>query len=101
WWLESLSERRRQRTGHGIRFERAFWRPPLNARAAHDLEAEQIRRLGLKPLVALSDHDDLEACADLRAVGIAAPYALEWTVPFEETVFHLGIFNLPPEDARG
>ncbi|HUO32958.1 MAG TPA: hypothetical protein VMU80_27340, partial [Bryobacteraceae bacterium] len=61
----------------------------------------QIReKLGLKPIVALSDHDNLEACADLRAIGIAVPYALEWTVPYLGTIFHLGIFNLPPEEAR-
>jgi hypothetical protein len=100
--LDALSERRRRRSGLTISYHRAFWRPPLHAHAAHDLEAAQIReKLGLNPLVALTDHDDLEACADLHALGIRVPYALEWTVPFEATVFHLGIYNLPPEHARG
>lgn len=99
--LDVLSERRQRRSGFPISYHRAFWRPPLHAHAAHDLEAAQIRTLGLNPIVALSDHDDLEACADLHAIGIRVPYALEWTVPFAGTVFHLGIYNLPPEHARG
>jgi hypothetical protein len=97
---EALSRRRQRRSGLSISFRRAFWRPPLHARAAYDLEAAQIHQtLELAPMVALTDHDDLEACADLHAIGIAVPYALEWTVPFEGTVFHLGIYNLPPEHA--
>ena len=100
--LDALSERRQRHCGLAISYHRAFWRPPLHAHAAHDLEAAQIReKLGLNPLVALTDHDDLEACADLHALGIRVPYALEWTVPFGATIFHLGIYNLPPEQARG
>lgn len=100
--LETINARHHRRTGHEISFLRAFWQPPLAAHAAYDLEAAQIRdTLGLNPIVALSDHDNLEACADLHAIGVAVPYSLEWTVPYETTVFHLGIFNLPPERARG
>lgn len=98
--LTEISEARRRRSGLTIAFERAFWRPPLPAQQAHELEAAQIEKLGLCPIVALSDHDDVEACADLHALGMAVPYALEWTVPFDGTIFHLGIFNLPPEQAR-
>lgn len=99
--LDALSARRRRQSGYTISFARAFWRPPLHAHAAHDLEAAQIRQtLEMNPIVALTGHDDLEACADLHAIGIPVPYALEWTVPFEGTIFHLGIYNLPPDDAR-
>ncbi|HVN03468.1 MAG TPA: hypothetical protein VMT86_03560 [Bryobacteraceae bacterium] len=99
--LDEVSERRRRECGLPVSFQRAFWRPPLHAHAAYELEAAQIReKLGLKPIVALSDHDNLEACADLHAIGITVPYALEWTVPYQGTVFHLGIFNLPPEEAH-
>ena len=96
-WLE-----RRHHDGpeESVRYHAAFWRPPLHPHAAYDLEAAQIRSLGLSPLVALTDHDDLEACADLANLGIEAPYSLEWTVPYESTVFHIGVFNLPPSQAR-
>ena len=99
--VQEFSERRRRRSGNGVAFGRAFWRPPLHAQAAWDLEARQIRQtLGLEPLISITDHDDLEACADLRALGIPAPYSLEWTVPYGATIFHLGVHNLPPDRAR-
>jgi hypothetical protein len=100
--LEWIEERHRRQTGKPIPFERAFWRPPLNPHAAYDLEAAQIRSLlGLRPLVSLTDHDSVEACAELHAIGIDVPYSLEWTVPYHGTVFHIGVHNLPPEQARG
>ncbi|MGB7760771.1 MAG: hypothetical protein WBL61_13140 [Bryobacteraceae bacterium] len=99
--ITKLSERRRAHSGHAVAFDRAFWRPPLNALSAHTLEAAQIEdSLGLRPLISITDHDDLEACADLRTLGIPAPFSLEWTVPFGATIFHLGVHNLPPERAR-
>jgi hypothetical protein len=96
-WLE-----RRHHDGpeESVRYHAAFWRPPLHPHAAYDLEAGQIRSLGLSPLVALTDHDDLEACADLCNLGIEVPYSLEWTLPYGGTVFHIGVFNLPPAQAR-
>jgi hypothetical protein len=95
------SDTRRARSGHRIVFDRAFWRPPLNALAAYKLEAAQIgSSLGLRPLVSITDHDDLEAPADLRTLGIPAPFSLEWTVPYGATVFHIGVHNLPAETAR-
>ena len=49
----------RRRTGRGLPYERAFWRPPLNPRDAFELEASQIRKdLGLDALVSLTDHDN-------------------------------------------
>ena len=96
-----LAERRHVvRTGRSVGYERAFWRPPLNPQAAYNLEAGQIReKLGLQPLVSLTDHDEMEACAELRAIGISVPYSTEWTVPYGETVFHIGVHNLPPDTA--
>jgi hypothetical protein len=90
-----------RKTGKQVDYHRAFWRPPLHPRAAYELEADQIRKqLGLRPLVSLTDHDELEACAELRAIDIDVPYSLEWTVPYNGTVFHIGVHNLPPEQAR-
>ncbi|HEV3333649.1 MAG TPA: hypothetical protein VG096_21845 [Bryobacteraceae bacterium] len=90
-----------RRTGKQVAYDRAFWRPPLHPRAAYELEADQIRNLlGLRPLVSITDHDDLEACAELHAIDIDVPYSSEWTVPYKDTVFHIGVHNLPPEQAR-
>jgi hypothetical protein len=100
--LQRIEEWHRREHGKPIPFERAFWRLPLNPQAAHDLEAAQIRNLlGLCPLVSLTDHDSLAACAELHTLGIQVPYSLEWTVPYHGTVFHIGVHNLPPERARG
>jgi len=99
--INKVSDRRRAQSGHAVAFDRAFWRPPLNALSAHTLEAAQIGdSLGLRPLISITDHDDLEASADLRTLGIPAPFSLEWTVPCGATIFHVGVHNLPPERAR-
>jgi hypothetical protein len=98
--LEAIEAPYLRKTGKPIPFERAFWRPPLNPRAAHDLEAAQIQRLGLQPLISISDHDSVEACAELHSIGIHVPYSTEWTIPYHGTVFHVGVHNLPPEHAR-
>ena len=100
--VKRASDRRKARCGRAVDFNRAFWRPPLHAQAAYELEAAQIRTvLGLRPMVSLTDHDELEACAELNALGIAAPISVEWTAPFGAAVFHLGVHNLPAEAARG
>ena len=98
--LDRIDRQHVRRTGRSIGFDRAFWRPPLTPPMAHRLEAAQIvEKLGLRPLVSITDHDDIEACAALRAIGIAVPYSVEWTVPYDATVFHIGVHNLPPEHA--
>lgn len=99
--LQALEMRHRHRKGRPIPFDRAFWRPPLHPNEAHGLECAQIwKLLGLQPLISITDHDNLEACTELRAIGIEAPYSLEWTVPYHGTVFHIGVHNMPPEWAR-
>lgn len=99
--VRRASERRKKRCGRALDFDRAFWRPPLHAQAAYELEAKQIRALRLRPMVSLTDHDDIEACADLNTLGIAAAFSVEWTAPFGAAVFHLGVHNLPAAEARG
>jgi hypothetical protein len=99
--LRMLEERHRRKTGGRVAYDRGFWRPPLHPMAAYELESRQITEtLGLKPLVSITDHDNLDACTDLRALNIAVPFSHEWTVPYESTVFHIGVHNLPPDDAR-
>jgi hypothetical protein len=90
------------RKKHGITldFKRANWRPPLQPRMAYDLEAQQIQKLGLYPLVSITDHDTMEAALLLRTVPSSRhiPMSVEWSAPFGGTVFHLGIHNLPSAD---
>jgi hypothetical protein len=88
--------------GHELDLRNAYWTPPLSAHEAHRLEAGQIERLGLRPLVSLTDHDSIEAAGRLRMLSetAAAPISVEWTVPFGESFFHLGIHNLPPGSAH-
>ncbi|MEI9971182.1 MAG: hypothetical protein WDO73_03500 [Ignavibacteriota bacterium] len=60
---------------------RIFWRPPVSPFMAHELETRQICvDLGLKPLISITDHDNIDACTDLRALNIEVPFSHEWTV---------------------
>jgi hypothetical protein len=80
-------------------FNKFYWTPPLSPRESFELESGQIeKRLGLNALVSISDHDNIEAGLHLRMLEATqnAPISMEWTVPYEQTEFHLGIHNLPP-----
>ena len=86
-----------------IDFSRAYWTPPLTPRLAYETEKNQIENtLGLKSLVSLTDHDTIEAPVLLRTERETAktPISLEWSVPFEGTIFHLGVHNLPGARAQ-
>ena len=89
---------------YGVKFdfEAAHWRPPLQPMVAYDLEAKQIADQGLKPLVSITDHDNIEAPMLLRTVphARAIPVSVEWSAPWGRTCFHLGIHNLPSADGR-
>ncbi len=81
---------------------RMWWTPPLAARQAFELEARQIQdELGLAPIVSISDHDSIEAPMQLQILQRdgAIPVSVEWSVPFRDTYFHVGIHNLPPRTA--
>jgi hypothetical protein len=93
------AERRCVRTS-GIRpdYAKSYWTPPLTPRLAFDLERTQIEeRLQMQGMVSITDHDDIRAPMLLRSLAAARqiPVSLEWTVPFGEGAFHLGIHNLP------
>ena len=84
-------------------FARAYWTPPLTPKLAYETEKNQIENtLGLKSLVSLTDHDNIEAPVLLRAAHETrrTPISLEWSVPFAGTIFHLGVHNLPGERAQ-
>ena len=68
---------------------RAWWTPPLSPASALRLEREQIAALGLRAMVSLTDHDDIQAGL---ALGIAAdsrdtPLSVEWTVPYRRSIY--------------
>ncbi len=87
----------RERYGLMLDFKRANWRPPLQPRMAYEVESQQILGLGLYPLVSITDHDTIEAALLLRTMPSSRhiPMSVEWSAPFGQTVFHLGIHNLP------
>jgi hypothetical protein len=85
-------------SGRVIDFRKFYWTPPLSARESFELEQSQVeKQFGLRALVSLSDHDSIEAGQQLRMVGHSehAPISVEWSVPFQDTVFHFGVHNLP------
>lgn len=86
-----------------VDFWKAYWTPPLAPLAAFRLEREQIeQKLDLSSIISLTDHDSIEAPLLLRVVPEARriPVSLEWSVPFRDTVLHLGIHNLPSARAE-
>ena len=93
---------RYQRGPRRVDFARAWWTPPLTPASAWGLERDQIAGLGLRPMISLTDHDNIEAPL---ALGVTAepdttPISVEWTVPYERSFFHLGVHNIPHENAR-
>jgi len=90
-----------QRRG-SVDFARAHWTPPLTPSSALRLEQEQIAGLGLRPMVSLTDHDNIEAPIALQVTAAReeVPLSVEWTVPYGRAILHLGVHNLPPAEAR-
>jgi len=94
---------RRARDLHQIpmNYAAGYWTPPLTPRLAFDLESKQIeQKLGLMPLVSITDHDTIAAPMLLRTVSAARhiPVSVEWSAPFGgDQAFHLGIHNLPSD----
>jgi len=91
-----------QRGRNPVDFARAYWTPPLSPASALQLERAQIARMGLAPLVSITDHDNIEAGMSLQITMDPrdTPVSIEWTVPYARSILHLGIHNLPPASAR-
>lgn len=86
-----------------VNWKRLYWTPPLIPKLAYEVERKQIEKvLGLSSIVALTDHDSISAPTLLRVVAETnhIPISLEWSVPFEGAIFHLGIHNLPSSRAQ-
>jgi hypothetical protein len=92
--LEQRSERM-----HKVRIDYAasYWTPPMTPKLAFDLESRQIEKLDLEPMVSLTDHDNITAPMLLRTTVSARriPVSVEWSAPYGNQSFHLGIHNLP------
>ena len=97
--LEQRSERM-----HGVRvnYAASYWTPPMTPKLAFNLETRQIEKLDLAPMVSLTDHDTINAPMLLRTVPSARqiPVSVEWTAPYGEQSFHLGVHNLPSARAN-
>jgi hypothetical protein len=103
-WALAQQDRRAQRESD-IKMDllKAYWTPPLPPLEAFHVERKQIEEtLGMKSLISLTDHDNIEAPLLLRVVPEARriPVSTEWSIPFEQTVFHLGVHNLPTAEAE-
>ncbi len=85
-----------------VDFARAYWTPPLSPASALALERKQVAGLGLRPIVSLTDHDNIDAGMSLQVTADPreVPISVEWTVPYERSILHFGIHNLPPATAR-
>lgn len=95
--MDRLEQRARVNHGMQVDYGRSYWTPPAHPRFALDLESGQIERLGLAPMVSLTDHDSIHACLSLQSARgeMNCPISVEWTVPSGREAFHLGVHNLP------
>ena len=87
--------------GKGIDFSTAYWSPPMSGASVYDIECTQMANAGLEPIVSVTDHDSINACLEVNETreNHRAPISLEWTVPFNYGFFHVGVHNLPRENA--
>lgn len=102
-WLEMQNAYAEKVSATPLDLSTAYWTPPLSPLAALRVEARQIERdLGLRSLVSISDHDTIGAPMALRVMseGREVPISVEWTVPFGDAIFHMGIHNLPASAAE-
>ncbi len=96
-----LCRRFEARHGRPLDFTKAWWTPPVTPRVLHDAEVQHLEHtLGVRGIVSITDHDEIEACCGLRATGQDTPISTEWTTPFGAAYFHVGVHNLPLEHAR-
>jgi hypothetical protein len=90
--------------GRDVNLKRAWWTPPLSPLHAWKLEKTQIENvLDRGALVSLTDHDNIDAGLRLSVLDETrhCPISVEWTLPFRQTFFHIGLHNLPAQDATG
>ena len=89
-----------EREGNAIDFSTAYWSPPMNSDSVYNIEKKQINKAGLEAIVSITDHDSINANLEVIQGGSNAPISLEWTVPYEYGFFHVGVHNLPEDQAE-
>ncbi|MGA9069243.1 MAG: hypothetical protein WB424_03240 [Terracidiphilus sp.] len=105
-WLRPLLTRLEQRSEHlhgvSINYAASYWTPPMTPKLAFDLESRQVEKLNLDSMVSITDHDTINAPMLLRTVPSARqiPVSVEWSAPYGEQSFHLGVHNLPSARAH-
>jgi len=93
---------RRQAGDETVDFMRGWWHPPVTAREVFESETAQVdRRFGVDSIVSVTDHDEVAAGIELQRLYASrrAPVSVEWTVPYHEGFFHLGVHDLPDGSA--
>ncbi len=95
--LSRLEQRSERMHGVRINYAASYWTPPMTPKLAFDLETRQVEKLDLAPMVSITDHDTIQAPMLLRMVPSARqiPVSVEWSAPYGEQSFHLGVHNLP------
>jgi hypothetical protein len=101
-FLSRMERRSEDVYGIRINYAAAYWTPPMTPRLAFDLERGQIEKLDLAAMVSITDHDNINAPMLLRTIPSARqiPVSVEWSAPYGEQSFHLGVHNLPSARAQ-
>ena len=79
-------------------FKKGYWTPPLCASEVFASERRSMHAMGIEAIVSITDHDSINGPLELKRPD--APISLEWTVPYQNAFFHIGVHNLPPERAE-
>jgi len=92
-WMRPLLARVEQHSeqvqGMRINYAASYWTPPMTPKLAFDMESHQIEKLNLKPMVSITDHDNIKAPMLLRTIASARriPVSVEWSAPYGEQSF--------------
>ena len=94
-------ERYIKREGSPPDFSSGYWSPPLTPQEVYNLEKKQMNEVGLDAITSITDHDSIDSNVIIneQTDNGKAPISLEWTVPFDYGFFHVGVHNLPKQDA--
>ncbi|MEP6900881.1 MAG: hypothetical protein ABJA66_03965 [Actinomycetota bacterium] len=101
YFWEKECRRYFDREGKLPNFSNGYWSPPLTGDQVFQSEKAQLNKAGLEAVISITDHDCIEANLELneQISNTQAPISMEWTVPFKDAFFHVGIHNLPPAKA--
>ncbi len=101
FWQKEM-RRCMKRDGRLPDFTTGHWTPPLTGHDVFRMEKENLAGLGLDAIVSITDHDSINANLEIRRdIAVeAAPISMEWTVPYENAFFHVGVHNLPIDRAE-